>query len=211
MELEQRVKTLEDELKLLKNEVQRTLLDIQEQVLIHYYPALRIEETKPSAGTVHAVEALRERRPSQAAASAPLAAPSVAPPEPAAPSVRKVFLEEIREAQKELGAPGVPAEASLVNPWSEWADSGIPGDGNGNGHGNGNSHRNGNGGLPSSSARDMLTLLEWMLNTASKVNGEENDGLSADMLARLTRLDSLVDRAGGVEEALRLIEEAKLG
>ena len=72
MELEQRVKTLEYEMKLLKNEVQRTLLDIQEQVLVHYYPALRTEEEKPSEGTVQAIEALRSRQ----------VAPSVAPAAP---------------------------------------------------------------------------------------------------------------------------------
>ena len=40
MKIETRVEKLELELKLLKNEIQRTLLDIQEQVLIHYYPSL---------------------------------------------------------------------------------------------------------------------------------------------------------------------------
>jgi hypothetical protein len=45
VELGQRVKTLEYEMRILKNEIQKTLLDIQEQVLIHYYPALRTEES----------------------------------------------------------------------------------------------------------------------------------------------------------------------
>lgn len=43
MELERRVKTLEQEMKILKSQIQKTLLDIQEEVLIHYYPALRAE------------------------------------------------------------------------------------------------------------------------------------------------------------------------
>jgi len=38
--LEDRVKELEEELKVLKNEIQTTLLDIQEQILSHYYPSL---------------------------------------------------------------------------------------------------------------------------------------------------------------------------
>lgn len=50
MELERRVKTLEQEMKILKNQIQNTLLDVQEQVLIHYYPALRPESTEPPAG-----------------------------------------------------------------------------------------------------------------------------------------------------------------
>jgi hypothetical protein len=81
VELEQRVKTLEYEMKLLKNDVQRTLLDIQEQVLVHYYPALRTEEEKPSEGTIQAIEALRSRQPaSSAAPTAP--APTEEPPTP---------------------------------------------------------------------------------------------------------------------------------
>jgi hypothetical protein len=38
--LEDRVRELEEELKVLKNEIQTTLLDIQEQILVHYYPSL---------------------------------------------------------------------------------------------------------------------------------------------------------------------------
>jgi len=41
MNLEDRVKTLELELKVLKNEIQVTMLEIQEQVLLRYHPALR--------------------------------------------------------------------------------------------------------------------------------------------------------------------------
>lgn len=44
MDMEQRVKTLEQEMKVLKNQIQKTLLDIQEQVLLQYHPALRAED-----------------------------------------------------------------------------------------------------------------------------------------------------------------------
>jgi hypothetical protein len=75
VELEQRVKTLEYELKILKNEIQRTLLDIHEQVLVHYYPSLRLEETQAPATVVQAVEAARAKQsrtePAAPAASAP--------------------------------------------------------------------------------------------------------------------------------------------
>ncbi len=42
--MEQRVKTLEQEMKILKNQIQKTLLDVQEQVLLRYHPALRPDE-----------------------------------------------------------------------------------------------------------------------------------------------------------------------
>lgn len=41
MSLEERVDLLEAEFKILKNQIQGVLLDIQEQVLVHYYPLLR--------------------------------------------------------------------------------------------------------------------------------------------------------------------------
>lgn len=47
MNLENRVETLEHEFKILKNEIEETLLEIQNQVLIHYYPALRAEDSTP--------------------------------------------------------------------------------------------------------------------------------------------------------------------
>lgn len=47
MELEDRVKALEGEMKILKNEIQGMLLEIQEQVLSHYYPSLRAMESPP--------------------------------------------------------------------------------------------------------------------------------------------------------------------
>ncbi|MCA9918382.1 MAG: hypothetical protein KC445_10550 [Anaerolineales bacterium] len=50
MSLEDRVKELEEELKVLKNEIRATLLDIEEQILVHYYPSLYptlSEEARP--------------------------------------------------------------------------------------------------------------------------------------------------------------------
>lgn len=44
MKEESRIEALEHELKILKNEIQATLLEIREQVLNHYYPELRAEE-----------------------------------------------------------------------------------------------------------------------------------------------------------------------
>lgn len=51
MKIENRVEALEVELKILKNEIQSTLLEIREQVLNHYYPELRAEEPSRAAAT----------------------------------------------------------------------------------------------------------------------------------------------------------------
>jgi hypothetical protein len=78
MELDQRVKSLEYEVKILKNELQRTLLEIQEQILIHYYPSLRADESTPSDGTIQNLEALRAK----------ISAHTSTPPKPEKPEER---------------------------------------------------------------------------------------------------------------------------
>lgn len=60
--LEQRIKTLEYEIKILKNEIQRTLLDIQEQVLSHYYPELRSAGGSLEDAAKSAYEQVREKK-----------------------------------------------------------------------------------------------------------------------------------------------------
>ncbi len=67
MELEQRIKSLEYEVKLLKNDTQRILLEIQEQILMHYYPALRQEDTVPTEGVLQTIETLRAKKAAQEA------------------------------------------------------------------------------------------------------------------------------------------------
>jgi len=57
MSLETRVETLEHEFKILKNEIEGTLLEIQNQILVHYYPALRAEESAPPKDLLPVVEA----------------------------------------------------------------------------------------------------------------------------------------------------------
>ena len=47
--MEQRVKTLEQEMKILKNQVQKSLLDIQEYLLGQKYATLRPEEVEETA------------------------------------------------------------------------------------------------------------------------------------------------------------------
>jgi hypothetical protein len=50
MELEQRVQMLEQELEILKSQIQATLLDIQEQLLTNAYPSLRSDDTPNDGG-----------------------------------------------------------------------------------------------------------------------------------------------------------------
>ena len=222
MELEQRVKALEYEMKILKNEVQRTLLDIHEQVLVHYYPTLRLEEDQVPASVVQTVEAARAKQParSQAAASAepavipaapvesaaPPAAPAapVAPADTPVPAAKKVSLGEIRAARE--AAPTAPAGDPQAN---------------------------------------LIKLVEWAVNSTTKFGYERtsqlidvlnknkivdratknalfqiiliNKGVEPaqivvnDILDELLKLDKLVGRTADAEEALTLIEEAGLG
>ncbi len=79
--LEQRIKTLEYEIKILKNEIQRTLLDIQEQVLSHYYPELRSASGSLEDAAKVAYEQVREKKKGMAGDEPePEPAPAPAPP-----------------------------------------------------------------------------------------------------------------------------------
>jgi len=197
VELEQRIKTLEYEMKILKNEIQRTLLDIQEQVLIHYYPALRTEETAPSEGTLQAFETVRTKQ-----------AEATPPP---APIARKVSLEEVRATHSE-GAAVVSAvarskteidQATMVK-LSEWV--------------NGTSAQLGadriaklietcvNQGILAPDTKTFLIRLAALNKDAQPAKVALND-----VLAALLKLDELLGRPANVEEALTLIEEAQLG
>jgi hypothetical protein len=103
VELEQRVKALEYEMKILKNEIQKTLLGIQEQILVHYYPSLRTDDSAPSEGTILAFESVRAKQ------------VNVTPSKPIA---RKVSLEDIRAGrhQAQSDSPSHPADRSDDSP-----------------------------------------------------------------------------------------------
>lgn len=62
MDVEVKIQTLEAEMKILKNEVHEVLLEIQEQILLHYYPSLRPEELEPSDAVIQALDAMREKQ-----------------------------------------------------------------------------------------------------------------------------------------------------
>lgn len=111
MELEQRVKALEYEVKILKNEIQKTLLAIQEQILIHYHPSLRAGEDAPLEGVAQSLESIRERRTTdgtQQTGAAP---------------VKKVSLEELTPAMasgtgnSETNAQTGQQEAVRLSKW----------------------------------------------------------------------------------------------
>ena len=108
MELDQRVKALEYEIKILKNEIQRTLLDIQEQVLIHYYPTLRSDDSLPPEAIAQAFSA------KQAAAASSAAVPAPAPTP--IPAVKKVSLEDIRAQSEPAAALATAATLAAAAP-----------------------------------------------------------------------------------------------
>ena len=61
-ELEQRVKTLEYDIKLTKDDIQRMLLDIQEQLLVHRFPTLRKNLLLLPKGSFNLYKKLEEKR-----------------------------------------------------------------------------------------------------------------------------------------------------
>lgn len=92
--MEQRVKTLEQEVKILKNQIQKTLLDIQEQVLLHYHPALRPEESAANGFAAADSARLTDNE----YTNIPLTRPN-------SPLVRQVSLADLRTTP-EPAAPG---------------------------------------------------------------------------------------------------------
>lgn len=228
MELEQRVKTLEYEMKILKNEIQRTLLDIHEQVLIHYYPSLRIEETQAPASVAQAVQSARASRtnspdvppatpvPTAAPAPAPMPAPAqttspITPAKPdtsaenVTPPIRKVSLDQVRATRSESAAAPAPGKSQdmLVN-LVEWSVQ--------NAAKFGKSRVTqllkvcGEEGLFDSTIQTVLMQVVAMNKSTAPAQIVVND-----VLDELLKLDRLLGRPANAEEALSLIEEAGLG
>lgn len=195
MELEQRIKALEYEMKILKNEIQRTLLDVQEQILIHYYPALRADDSSPSEGTIQSLESIRERR---------AALDRALDPSP----TKKVTLQEIRGKPQEAQASSTTAALSGQDPilkLSGWVSESVKKIG-GKRTGNLIEECTNREWLPSGSKNVLLRL-------ASLGNAENDPKQVAinEILGLLLKLNKLLGRDGNVEEALTLIEEANLG
>lgn len=106
MELEQRVKTLEQEIKILKGQIQRTLLDVQEQLLIHYHPSLRTAESsldEEKAPVLPTISNEGDHTISESKIPAPIIA-----------QVQKVTLDDIRKVQ--TNGNGTPKPQLLLQP-----------------------------------------------------------------------------------------------
>ncbi len=114
MALEDRVKALEDEVAILKDEIRNTLLEIQEQVLIHYYPELRARDEAPSEAGLAA----------RAGAAAPFR------------GLQRISAAELQEeAARQPAEPGqaseAPAQPEPGDEWPgvarlvEWADASV--------------------------------------------------------------------------------------
>jgi len=210
-QLEQRVKTLEYEIKVLKNEIQRTLLDIQEQILIHYYPALRADPDNPEEGVAQAFETLQRKRrldgrvdsPSMARQPAPIATRN-APRGQSNSAIKQVSLQEFTVPQGRSRAPGEPSREEVVA-LSGWVTKLVMKVGQ-------------------SRASDLVEAAAakgWLSPDVAAVMHRvvglvdaENVPLTVtanEVLDPVLELSKLVGRGGQVDDALNLIEEADLG
>jgi hypothetical protein len=227
--LEQRVKALEYELKILKNEIQKVLLGIQEQILVHYYPTLRTEESAPGGEVKQAFERLQQNRGALAEAAMPARAKSAAEPSSAGapPATRAVSLAELRK-----GSGSSPAA-------TQYAESSTPGEEEQALQGEANPV------TPEQQAVAMA-LSSWVSSTAEKIGGGRTTKLIEtcsqrrffgaqyddllrrlsvftsgtagpekvavnDYLSALLKLDEALGRQADMERALSLIEEMKVG
>jgi hypothetical protein len=114
MELEQRVKALEQEVEILKNQIQATLLDIREMLLTSAYPSLRAGDAEKQT---------EPKRPARAAQ--PAQGPSQGETPDEAPIVRKVALDNAQaesSATQARAAGPVKAVRQAAQPEEDEAD-----------------------------------------------------------------------------------------
>ena len=204
-QLEQRVKALEYEMKIMKNEVQRTLLDIQEQVLIHYYPSLRAEDEGPTEGILQSLEAIRRKK--QATGEAPN-------PPRAQPEVKMVSLGDMKVGQEETpgsleGEVSSPSEGgedqSRIMELSGWVSNTAQKIGG---------ERTGrliqactNKNIIAPDLEGSLLRLTGLIS----VDSAPEQVAVNEILGALLKLNELLGRGSDIEEALSIIEEANLG
>jgi hypothetical protein len=100
---------LEQELQLLKNEIQATLLDIREHLLTHAYPSLRAEDAAESP-----VQPERPAAHPHVTVSARTQARNDASPETPVPAVKKVTLQPSQEDDEQDTAEKDVTSAPLV-------------------------------------------------------------------------------------------------
>ena len=209
MELEQRVKALEYELKILKNEIQRTLLDIQEQVLVHYNPTLRTEEPSVPEGAVQtaAPGPIHTNGKDKAAVARSIPANnsdavSLTDLDAPLPKVRKISLNEVRAAHSEI--PTQTDEIGRMGKLLDWALNA--------------SAQIGVGRLKavmevcaqheviSANVQELLLRIAPLNRRAAPATIGINEPVDL-----ILQLDEILGRPADVEEAVALVEEAKLG
>jgi hypothetical protein len=194
VELEQRVKTLEYEMKILKNEIQRTLLDIQEQILVHYYPSLRREDDTPSEGIVQTFESLQGKK---------VPTEETSPP----PQAKKISLEEVQAMEEEEASPPPEAEMSQddLMHLSAWVSKAVKQMG-------GERTRKL---IQAYTEKGFATpRVEGFLLKLTAMSNDETPPEKVEMketLSILLELNKLLGLEANVETALSLIEEADLG
>jgi hypothetical protein len=190
VDLEQRVKALEYEMKILKNEIQRTLLEIQEQVLVHYYPSLRSADAEPPKSALKSDE--------------PPPTKPVEVPADDLPIVRKVSLEELREPDPEAPLSAPASQPVNMGKLMEWglnsaAQIGSP---------------------PTLKIVQLFarkgfidTNTRDVLLQVSPLNRRtpSEEPAVGDILRVVIKLDELLNRECDMEETFELIKEANLG
>ncbi|MCD6520730.1 MAG: hypothetical protein J7M05_12510 [Anaerolineae bacterium] len=201
--IDQRIRTLEYELKILKSEIQRALLDIQEQILTHYYPELRSGEDVPGESVKQAFEAIRQKK----AALAPAEEESEEAGE-GKPQVKQVSLEEIRARQAqavEASAGNGELSHEQIAALSEWVAEAV----------------NKIGAERTAALIKTSTQKGWLVKevvsfleklVALHESDEEPAKVSVNQILEVVlALDKVLQRSADPEEALALIEEANLG
>ena len=111
MSIETRVETLEHEFKILKNEIERTLLEIQNQVLVHYYPSLRAEDIAPPKDLLPLLESAFTEAEDELAEKRANHETEDDEPAESLPNTKEVSLTEIKSKPKKL--PKLPPKAAL--------------------------------------------------------------------------------------------------
>ncbi len=206
MELDKRIKALEYEMKILKNEIQRTLLDVQEQILLHYYPSLRSEEGG-SSGVMQSVQSVQE---SLGKMDQPPSEPAE-PAEPAEPvAVRHTSLDEVRggggggSSPEQPGAAqeGGAADMEKLSPWAGTCVEKIGAERTGR-----LLEACGNRGVLDAETKAALSRVV----SESKDENPPQVVAVNDTLGLILNLYQLMGRPTDVEEALSTIEEAGLG
>ena len=118
MDLEQRVQALEQELEILKNQIQTTLLEIQEQLSTKAYPSLRAEDMpqRNNNAGLSTGRPVRQQIPSHDADPT-----TDEEPEPVS-RVRKVALNEVApdEPPQQATRRPAPKQPADINEWSSF-------------------------------------------------------------------------------------------